>query len=162
MMKLSTSPTALNKRGHKVHCSDGYVFDSDKEHNFYHRFVKNCGYKYEVHPSFVLQKLTKLSSTNKAKISAISYTPDFVIFGDVGEMIHVYDVKNSFGPYGIDQSNKLRFRLFAMKYGIPVEAVVIRANDFKTIVQGVTKPLSDKQPLIKTDFDYHWLEATKY
>lgn len=162
MMKPSTSPTALNKRGHKVHCSDGYVFDSDKEHNFYHRFVKNCGYKYEVHPSFVLQELTKLSSTNKAKISAISYTPDFVIFGDVGEMIHVYDVKNSFGPYGIDQSNKLRFRLFAMKYGIPVEAVVIRANDFKTIVQGVTKPLSDKQPLIKTDFDYRWLEATKY
>ncbi len=33
------SPTALNKRGTKV-CLDGYKFDSQKEADFYTRFVK--------------------------------------------------------------------------------------------------------------------------
>lgn len=159
---MSKSPTALNKRGTKVKCSDSYTFDSEKEHKFYHQFVKHCGFDFEVHPSFMLQELTEIPGTGKTKISAISYKPDFVIYGEHNQMIHVYDVKNSFGIYGIDQSNKLRFRLFAARYRIPVEAVVILAHEFKTIAQGVTKPLNDKTPLRKTDFNYSWIEATNY
>lgn len=64
--------------------------------------------------------------------------------------------------YGIDQGNKLRFRMFAVRYGVPVEAVVILAHEFKTIAQGVTKPLNDKEPLHKTDLNYSWIEATNY
>lgn len=158
---IKKSPTAINKHGNKIN-RDGYVFDSEKEDQFYRKFVKNCGYRFEVHPSYLLQELTQIPGTKKTKISAISYKPDFVIYDEYGQMIHVYDVKNSFGVYGIDQGNKLRFRLFAARYGVPVEAVVILAHEFKTIAQGVTKPLNDKDPLHKTDFNYSWIEATNY
>lgn len=95
-------------------------------------------------------------------ISSIAYSPDFIIKDHDGNWLHVIDIKNSFGAYGIDQSNKLRFRLFAMKYGHPVEAVVIRSNDFKVITQGVTKPLNEKKPFITNNFNYHWRQATNY
>ncbi|BAK95160.1 DUF1064 domain-containing protein [Tetragenococcus halophilus] len=153
-----SSPTALNKRGNKVYYKD-YIFDSEKEAQFYVRFVENCGLPYEVHPNFNIAKLTKIDG---AKISGMRYTPDFIIKGLDGEWLHVIDVKNSFGAYGIDQANKLRFRLFAMKYGHPVEAVVVRKNDFKVITQGVTKPLNEKQPFVTDNFDYHWQDATNY
>ena len=78
------------------------------------------------------------------KVRAIRYIPDVVVFNHDGSIKHVYDVKNSFGPYGIDTGNKLRFNLFARKYGVPVEAVVVRKGDFKSIAQCVTKP---KKPL---------------
>lgn len=153
-------PTALNKRGNKVHI-DGYVFDSEKEAQFYQRFVKNSGFPFEVHPRFKLTELTELPGGG-GKISQIAYSPDFIIKNYDGSWMHVIDVKNSHGMYGIDQSNKLRFRLFAIRYGHPVEAVVIRKNDFKVITQGVTKPLNDKQPFVTSDFNYHWKDATNY
>ena len=152
------SPTALNKRGKKIE-ADGSKFDSKKEFDFYNRFVKDCGLPFEVHPRFIVEPKQEIQGGN---ISSIAYTPDFIIFDPSGNWLHVYDVKNSLGPYGIDQSNKLRFRLFAMRYGHPVEAVVVRTNDFKVITQGVTKPLNDKEPLIKRDFNYSWVEATNY
>lgn len=152
------SPTALNKRGKKVKL-DGYTFDSQKEADFYERFVKNCKLPYEVHPRFILEPKKIITG---GSISSISYSPDFIIKDDSGTWLHVIDVKNSFGIYGIDTSNKLRFRLFAMKYGHPVEAVVIRKHDFKVITQGVTKPLNEKKPFITNNFDYHWQQATNY
>lgn len=155
-----TGPTALNKRGNKVNI-DGYVFDSEKEALFYQRFVKNCGFPFEVHPRFKLTELTELPG-GKAKISQIAYSPDFIIKDFKGNWLHVIDVKNSFGAYGIDQSVKLRFRLFALKFKHPVEAVVIRARDFKVITQGVTKQLNEKEPFITSNFDYHWKDATNY
>ncbi|RXA60495.1 DUF1064 domain-containing protein [Enterococcus casseliflavus] len=155
-----SSPTALNKRGNKVHLDD-FVFDSEKEALFYQRFVKECGLPFEVHPRFKLAELTELPGGG-GKISQIAYSPDFIIKNHDGTWRHVIDVKNSFGMYGIDQSNKLRFRLFAIKYGHPVEAVVIRKNDFKVITQGVTKPLNERQPFITRNFDYHWKDATGY
>lgn len=155
---MADRPTALNKRGTKKEI-DHYKFDSDKEAQFYQRFVKNCGLPFEVHPRFIMQPLTDIG---EAKISAIAYTPDFIIKNHDGTWRHVIDVKNSFGAYGIDQSNKLRFRLFATIYGHPVEAVVIRKNDFKVITQGVTKPLPEKEPLVISNFEYHWRDATKY
>ena len=42
-VKTMQSPTALNKRGNKV-TIDGYTFDSQKEANFYTKFVKIVGY----------------------------------------------------------------------------------------------------------------------
>lgn len=153
-----TSPTAMNKRGNKVRV-DTFTFDSVKEANFYQRFVKNCGLDFEVHPRFVLKPLCPIEG---AKISSIVYTPDFIIKNFDGSWRHVIDVKNSFGAYGIDQSNKLRFRLFAMEYGTPVEAVVVRARDFKVITQGVTKQLNEEEPFITDNFDYSWRDATRY
>lgn len=152
------SPTAMNKRGNKVRV-DTFTFDSEKEAKFYQRFVKNCGLDYEVHPRFVLKPLCEIPG---GKIGSIVYTPDFIIKDTQGFWKHVIDVKNSFGAYGIDQSNKLRFRLFAMEFGHPVEAVVVRTRDFKVITQGVTKPLKEKEPFIANNFDYSWKDATKY
>ena len=40
----------MNHFGKKVEV-DGYKFDSEKEANFYLRFVKTCGKRYEVHKS---------------------------------------------------------------------------------------------------------------
>lgn len=153
------SPTAMNKWGRKIQCSDGYTFDSEKEHDFYHRFVKHSGYEFEIHPHF---KLAPLIEINGGKITSIVYTPDFIVKDQHGNWLHVIDVKNSFGQYGIDQVNKLRFRLFAAKFGHPVEAVVIRAHDFKVITQGVTKPLKETEPFITAGFDYTWRDATNY
>lgn len=152
-------PTALNKRGNKVKM-DGYTFDSSKEAYFYQAFVKPSGYDFEVHPRLQLAKCSSLGP--KAKVSSMGYTPDFIIKDEEGRWLHVYDVKNSFGIYGIDASVKLRFKLFAVKYQHPVEAVVVRKYDFKVITQGVTKPLHGKEALVKTGFDYSWLEATNY
>ncbi|WP_139560105.1 DUF1064 domain-containing protein [Levilactobacillus brevis] len=148
-------PTALNKRGTKVHL-DGYVFDSQKEADFYTRFVRDGGLQYTIHPKYVLTPLTELG---KVKASQISYKPDFVIYKD-GKISHVYDVKNSFGVYGIDGSVKLRFKLFLLTQGIPVEAVVVRKHDFKVIAQGITKQRKPTHPLVCTNLQYDWIEST--
>lgn len=156
---MTNSPTALNKRGRKVHL-DGYIFDSQKEADFYARFIKDCGFQFEVHKSFVLDQLEEIAPGIKA--GQRKYTPDFVIYDEYGEMIHVYDVKNSFGAYGIDGRPKEKFSEFVHIYHIPVEAVVIRAHDFKVIAQGVTKQRKEKDPLIKRDVNYKWQDATGY
>lgn len=156
-MIRGTSPTAMNKRGTKVHL-DGYVFDSQKEADFYERFIKRCGYPFKVHPKFNLISKRNIGRVN---ISEISYKPDIIVYNNQRQMIHVYDVKNSFGAYGIDQSVKLRFRMFAMKFKIPVEAVVIRKHDFKVIAQGVTKSRPDKEPFITSTVKYDWIKATR-
>ncbi|WP_318646504.1 DUF1064 domain-containing protein [Lacticaseibacillus rhamnosus] len=135
---------------------DGYSFDSQKEADFYTRFVKGCPFDFEVHPRFILEELKDIGD---ARIGQISYTPDVVVYHN-HTISHVYDVKNSFGIYGIDAAAKIRFRLFAGIYHIPVEAVVVRKHDFKVIAQGVT--VQRKDPLIKKDFNYQWQEATGY
>lgn len=155
---MSKSPTAINKRGKKVQL-DGYTFDSIKEAQFYTRFIKNCGFKYRIHPRFILQPLTPLSV---GKMSQVAYTPDVVIYSEYGTMMHVYDVKNSFGAYGIDTGNKLRFKWFTSVWSIPVEAVVIRQHDFKTIAQGVTKMRKITEPYITKTVNYDWKEATRF
>lgn len=149
------APTALNKRGTKVHL-DGYTFDSQKEADFYTRFVRDSELRYTIHPKYVLTPLTELG---KVKASQISYKPDFVIYKD-GKISHVYDVKNSFGVYGIDGSVKLRFKLFLLTQGIPVEAVVVRKHDFKVIAQGITKQRKPTHPLVCTNLQYDWIEST--
>lgn len=154
-----TSPTALNKYGRKV-TIDGHTFDSQKEADFYTRFIKPSGYRYKVHQTFLLAAIEEVAPGVKAR--QLRYTPDFVIYDAEGNLLHVYDVKNSFGQYGIDSGPKEKFAEFLHKYHVPVEAVVVRAGDFKSIAQSVTKKRAEKDPLICTDIKYDWLEATNY
>lgn len=154
---FSLMPTALNKYGRKI-VADGFTFDSQKEYDFYSRFIKNCGFRYKVHPSYHLEDLHQLK--NGVKLRAIRYTPDIVVYNPDDTLKHVYDVKNSFGAYGIDTGNKLRFNLFARKYGVPVEAVVIRKRDFKSIAQGVTKSRKTGDPYISSTVNYDWIKST--
>lgn len=44
---------------------NGFTFDSEKEANFYLKFVKESGYKHEVHPSYVIKDKVTLDSYNK-------------------------------------------------------------------------------------------------
>ncbi|GAX04091.1 hypothetical protein IWT140_01728 [Secundilactobacillus pentosiphilus] len=150
-------PTALNKRGKKIHF-DGYTFDSQKEFDFYYRFIKYSGAPFEIHPKFVLEPKHELADFNT---HSIRYTPDVIVYDSRREKMHVYDVKNSFTVYGIDPSVKLRWTLFSSKYGIPVEAVVIRKHDFKVIGFGTTKTRKIDQPLICSDVFYDWHEALR-
>lgn len=156
---MANKPNAINKRGSKVHL-DGYVFDSKKEAEFYKKFVKNCKLPFDVHPSFELEG--KANIVGPVNVSSIKYTPDFIIKDWDGEWLHVYDVKNDLSEYSIDASAKLRFRLFAMKYKHPVEAVKVNANNFKTMAVGVTKPLNKKTALTCTSVHYPWIKATNY
>ena len=153
------APTALNKRGTKVHL-DGYTFDSQKEADFYTRFVRDSELQYAIHPKFVLESLKTLPRNERLKVPQYVYTPDFVVYNPAGRLFHVYDVKNSFGPYGISTDVKNRFKAFTRKYGIPVEAVVVRKHDFKVIAQGITKQRKPTQPLVCANLLYDWIEAT--
>lgn len=123
--------------GRKVEL-DGYVFDSQKEADFYQRFIKNSGYQFEVHPRFVLEEATMMT--------AITYAPDFVVYDRNGHILHVYDVKSSLdGRYGVDTTAKLRFNLFQRKFKKAVEAVVPRKNDFKMRIYGLRKNVNTRQ-----------------
>lgn len=123
-----------------------FTFDSQKEANFYLKFIKNSGYKHEIHPSFLIKDKVALGGVN---LTRISYAPDFVIFDDYGKIKHVYDVKTSINTqFGADTAAKLRFNLFARKYGVPVEVVVPRVNDFKMKIYGLTKNVNTRHERI--------------
>lgn len=107
---------------------DGIKFDSKKEAFFYQHYIENCGKNYHVHPNYPLVDKFPVGGY---PMRGISYAPDFVIFnGD--EIAHVYDVKTSLSNRAIDGAAKLRFKLFALRYGVPVEVVVPRQHDFKS------------------------------
>lgn len=106
---------------------DGIEFPSLKEGRFYQQFIKNCGKNYHVHPSYPLIEKFEVGGY---PMRGVTYAPDFVIF-DGDEIAHVYDVKTSLSSKAIDNAAKLRFKLFAKRYGVPVEVVVPRKSDFK-------------------------------
>lgn len=120
---------------------DGYKFDSEKEANFYLRFVKPCGKRFEIHKSFKLITKFPVGGYNQR---GITYAPDFVVYGADGFIEHVYDVKSGINQEAVDTAAKIRFKLFALKTGIPVEVVVPRKHDFKMKLYGFTD--SDIQP----------------
>ena len=138
----------------------GYKFDSIKEMAFYQRFLE----KYDndpdsklvikVHPSYSVISGFELESG--LKFRGAKYTPDFTVEDRQGNLLHVIDVKNGFSAYAIDQAAKLRFKLFTKRYKVPVEAVVIRKNDFKVKIFGTTK-----QTKIHTfgGIEYDWRKA---
>lgn len=152
-------PTATNRRGNKIFL-DGFQFDSQKEADFYERFIKNCKLPFEVHPEFVIEE--KQNIVGEVNVSGIKYTPDFLVKDFDGNWLHVYDVKNDLSIYGLTTGDKLRFKLFALKYKFPVEAVRVYKNYFRTIAVGVTKPRNAKSALECTSVHYHWKKATKY
>ena len=142
----------LKHYGNKVEC-DGFTFDSTKEFNFYKRFIKDCGYTFKVHEKFDL--IEKIKINDEMSIRSLTYKPDFIIFNKNGTIKHVFDVKNSFGAYGVSRGAGIVFKLFAKRYGVPVEVVVVRTHDFKTKILGTTKKYDVK---IRNDVDYDWRE----
>ena len=142
----------LQHYGNKVEY-DGFAFDSTKEFNFYKKFIKDCGYTFKVHEKFDL--IEKIKINDKMSIRSLTYKPDFIIFNKDGGIKHVYDVKNGYTSYAIDRGATISFKLFAKKYGIPVEVVVVRTHDFKTKSLGTTKKYEIQY---HNDVDYDWRE----
>lgn len=133
--------------GRKVEL-DGYVFDSQKEADFYQRFVRDSGYEFDVHPRFVLEKA--------GTMTAITYKPDFVIYDRNGRILHVYDVKSSLdGRYGADPAAKLRFNLFQRRFKKAVEVVVPRKNDFKMRIFGLSKNVNTRRVTTKGKVQFY-------
>ncbi|GAB5053254.1 DUF1064 domain-containing protein [Pediococcus ethanolidurans] len=140
--------SAINRKGRKVEI-DGYKFDSQREADFYSRYVKNCGLDFDVHPRFDLVKPFALESM---KFRKVVYTPDFVVYDQTGNILHVYDVKNGFSVYDLDTGVQLRFKMFAEHYRFPVEVVVPRVHYFRTKIFGITK--QHNKPIQKTNLNY--------
>lgn len=126
----------MNHFGKKVHYKD-WDFDSEKERDFFIRFIENSGKKFKVHPSYKVVDKFPVGGYNQR---GITYAPDFVIYGDQGNVEHVYDVKTGINQRAVDTSAKLRFKLFSLKTGFPVEVVVPRKHDFKMKLFGFTNP----------------------
>ncbi|RHW45281.1 hypothetical protein DS832_07870 [Bombilactobacillus bombi] len=57
----------------------------------------------QIHPNFTLHD--KFTVGVIKNMRGLTYKPDFVIFEPSGELKHVYDVKNSFGVYGVGCSS---------------------------------------------------------
>ena len=114
---------------------DGYTFDSAKERDFYVKFIKPSGLRFEVHPNF---KIIDKFMVGGTYVRGVWYKPDFVVYDHDGEIKHVYDVKPSVDSQGTDTAAKLRFKLFEKRYRIPVEVIVPRKHDFKMTILGIT------------------------
>ena len=115
---------------------NGIKFDSQKECDFYRRYLEHCGKRVEVHQRF---KLIETFNVGGYRMRGIDYTPDFVIYDEDNSILHVYDVKTSLSDRGVDSDAKLRFKLFALKNNLPVEIMVPRVHDFKMTMFGWTK-----------------------
>lgn len=122
--------------GKKVHYKE-WDFDSIKERDFFIQFIENSGKKFKVHPSYKIIDKFPLGGYNQR---GITYAPDFVVYDDQGNVEHVYDVKTGINQRAVDTSAKLRFKLFSLKTGIPVEVVVPHKHDFKMKLFGFTNP----------------------
>ena len=114
---------------------NGIKFDSQKECDFFKKYLENCKYRVEIHQRFQLLEKFPVCGYN---MSGIAYTPDFVVYDQEGQMLHVYDVKTGLTSWLIDPAAKIRFKLFAWKHNLPVEVVVPRAHDFKMKMPGFT------------------------
>lgn len=129
---------------------DGYTFDSMKEAKFYEDYIRDSGYSFTVHEKFQLIDKYKIGNYN---MRGVTYSPDFVIRNQCGEIIHVYDVKTGYTSYAITTGVSLRFKMFTLKYGVPVEVVVVRTHDFKTKIVGLTKKTD---PQVRNNVSYRW------
>lgn len=120
--------------GHKVHYKD-WDFDSRKERDFFIRFIEDSGKRFDVHKSFRLVDKFPLGGYNHR---GLTYSPDFVVYGSDGSIEHVYDVKSGINQKAVDTAAKIRFTLFSLKTGLPVEVVVPRVHNFKMKLFGFT------------------------
>ena len=118
----------------------GEKWDSKKELIFFERFIMPNVKPYNsssklichVHQGFILRHKQKCRGLN---VPSEKYTPDFVIYNEDLEMVHVYDVKSSISTKrpakSATQSANSKFKWFSTIYDIPVEVVVPREHDFK-------------------------------
>lgn len=134
---------------------DGQKFDSIKEAQFYSRYIKPSGYVYRCQERFTLLETYTLELI---RLRQTVYKADFVIYDDAGRIKHVYDVKNSLSRYNIDEKSRLKFKMFARKYGVPVEVVVPRAGGFLVDILGTTKKI---EPVLMTGIDYDWQQLIR-
>ena len=112
-----------------------WTFDSIKERDFFIRFIENSGKRFEVHKRF---ELISKFPVGGYKQRSITYAPDFVVYDADGRIEHVYDVKSGINQRAVDTAAKIRFKLFSLKTGLPVEVVVPRKHDFKMKLYGFT------------------------
>lgn len=119
---------------------DGYTFDSKQEARFYLQYVKPSKLRYGVHPHY---RVIDMFPIGGYRMRGMTYTPDFVIKDSDGKLLHVYDVKAGFTQYSVSTAARLRFKLFALRYGVPVECVVVRAHDFRVKILGTTTKLDE-------------------
>lgn len=129
----------------------GEKFDSMREANFFKKFVEPFDYNYTLHENFQLHPIVELCG-GVIKLRSSSYKPDVVIRDAEGNLQHVIDIKSGFNTqYNIDPAAALRFKMFAMKYGIPVEVVVPNLKSFRVKILGTTKKFA---PITKYDLNY--------
>lgn len=129
------------KRNAKKYVEDGIRFDSKIEMDFYHRFIRGKGYRFEHHKRFYL---TERYTMGGVKCHACTYAPDFVIKDKDGHILHVFDVKGSLSNYDMDKDAKKTFRWFQSRYRIPVEIVVPRTHDFKMKILDIPRGLQSR------------------
>lgn len=147
--------------GRKTEYHD-YKFDSQKEFLFYQRFLEkydddpNSKFVIKIHPSYLI--LGGFEIEPGFKFRGMKYTPDATIESRQGDLLHVFDVKNSFTAYGVSDAARLRFKLFTKQYGVPVEAVVVLKNSFKVKIFGTSKKTTEH---IFNDINYDYKEALK-
>ena len=92
------------------------------------------------------------------KLRQTAYKADFVVYDENGELKHVYDVKNGYDEYSIDKKSKIKFSLFARKFKVPVEVVVMRKNYFNVAILGTTKKV---KPVPMVNIDYDWQDIIR-
>lgn len=127
---------------------DGHVMDSEAEAKFYMRYIKPSGMRFDVHPHY---RVMDMFPVGGYKMRGMTYTPDFVVKGPDGSIEHVFDVKASFSQYSVSTAARLRFKLFALRYGVPVECVIVRKHDFRVKILGLTTKLSE---YVRDSVDY--------
>ena len=128
---------------------DGYTFDSKKEAQFYLQLVKPSGMRFDVHPHY---RVIDLFPIGGYRMRGMTYTPDFVLKRPDGSIAHVYDVKAGFTNYSVSTAARLRFKLFALRYHVPVECVIVRKHDFRVKILGLTTKL-DEYKRHSVDYD---------
>ena len=128
---------------------DGYTFDSKKEAQFYLQFVKPSGMRFDVHPHY---RVIDMFPIGGYRMRGMTYTPDFVLKRPDGSIAHVYDVKSGFTNYSVSTAARLRFKLFALRYHVPVECVIVRKHDFRVKILGLTTKL-DEYKRHSVDYD---------
>ena len=101
----------MNHFGKKVPYKD-WTFASEKERDFFIRFIENSGKRFKIHPSFKLVDKFPVGGYNQR---GITYAPDFVVYDDYGAIEHVFDVKTGINQRAVDTSAKLRFKLFSLR-----------------------------------------------
>ena len=136
------------KRARKIEYK-GHRFDSALELKFYRRYLEQLGDQVLIHPTYVVRDNYTLGGYTCRKRS---YSPDFAVLDDKGQIIHIYDVKAAITPKNrnkrwssvkvhIDGSMKKSIDDFQRRYNWPVEIVCPYAHNYRMTIICTTKPV---------------------